>query len=113
MASAFAMIMAGGFSERLSVLTETRAEPAVPFGGKFRLIDFPLSNCVNSVLSPGVYVSPGAVVQDSVVMNDSWIGPGARPAKGVGHKKVVAGAGAANGPFVVNKPVLPRARPHP
>ncbi len=48
MASAFAMIMAGGFSEHLSVLTETRAEAAVPFGGKFRIIDFPLSNCVNS-----------------------------------------------------------------
>jgi ADP-glucose pyrophosphorylase len=43
--------MAGGSSEHLSVLTETRAEPAVPFGGKFRLIDFPLSNCVNS----GIY----------------------------------------------------------
>jgi glucose-1-phosphate adenylyltransferase len=42
------MIMAGGSSENLSVLTEVRAEPAVPFGGKFRLIDFPLSNCVNS-----------------------------------------------------------------
>jgi len=51
MANAFAMIMAGGSSEHLSVLTETRAEPAVPFGGKFRLIDFPLSNCVNS----GIY----------------------------------------------------------
>ncbi len=51
MASALAMIMAGGYSEQLSVLTETRAEAAVPFGGKFRLIDFPLSNCVNS----GIY----------------------------------------------------------
>ncbi len=48
MTRAFAMIMAGGASESLSVLTEVRSEPAVPFGGKFRLIDFPLSNCVNS-----------------------------------------------------------------
>lgn len=48
MAEAFALIMAGGSSESLSVLTEQRAEPAVHFGGKFRLIDFPLSNCVNS-----------------------------------------------------------------
>ncbi len=48
MTRAFAMIMAGGSSESLSVLTEVRSEPAVPFGGKFRLIDFPLSNCVNS-----------------------------------------------------------------
>lgn len=48
MTRAFAMIMAGGTSESLSVLTEVRSEPAVPFGGKFRLIDFPLSNCVNS-----------------------------------------------------------------
>lgn len=48
MTRAFAMIMAGGTSESLSALTEVRSEPAVPFGGKFRLIDFPLSNCVNS-----------------------------------------------------------------
>ncbi len=43
-----AMIMAGGESPALSVLTATRAEPAVPFAGKFRIIDFVLSNCVNS-----------------------------------------------------------------
>jgi len=43
-----AMIMAGGASESLSVLTAVRAEPAIPFGGKFRVIDFSLSNCVNS-----------------------------------------------------------------
>lgn len=44
------IIMAGGASEDLSVLTAVRAEPAIPFGGKFRIIDFPLSNCVNSGL---------------------------------------------------------------
>jgi glucose-1-phosphate adenylyltransferase len=43
-----AMIMAGGASEALSVLTAVRAEPSIPFGGKYRIIDFPLSNCVNS-----------------------------------------------------------------
>lgn len=48
MPRAFAMIMAGGGSPALSVLTEVRAESAVGFAGKFRLIDFPLSNCVNS-----------------------------------------------------------------
>lgn len=48
MARTIALIMAGGESKDLSVLTEIRSEPAVPFGGKFRLIDFPLSNCVNS-----------------------------------------------------------------
>ncbi|HIB68639.1 MAG TPA: glucose-1-phosphate adenylyltransferase subunit GlgD [Phycisphaerales bacterium] len=42
------MIMAGGPSPGLSVLTEVRAAPAIPFGGKYRLIDFALSNCVNS-----------------------------------------------------------------
>jgi len=48
MSSAFAMIMAGADNADLSVLTEIRSEPAVPFAGKFRLIDFSLSNCVNS-----------------------------------------------------------------
>jgi glucose-1-phosphate adenylyltransferase len=42
------MIMAGGAGERLQPLTRGRSKAAVPFGGKFRLIDFTLSNCVNS-----------------------------------------------------------------
>ncbi|BBL76410.1 glucose-1-phosphate adenylyltransferase [Methylomagnum ishizawai] len=43
-----ALILAGGRGSRLYKLTEWRAKPAVPFGGKFRIIDFPLSNCLNS-----------------------------------------------------------------
>jgi glucose-1-phosphate adenylyltransferase len=43
-----ALIMAGGRGGRLANLTDWRTKPAVPFGGKFRLIDFPLSNCINS-----------------------------------------------------------------
>lgn len=49
--SVLAMILAGGEGRGLGVLTMQRAEAAVPFGGKYRLIDFPLSNCVNS----GIY----------------------------------------------------------
>jgi len=45
---AIAMLLAGGQGSRLKVLTENTAKPAVPFGGKYRIIDFPLSNCVNS-----------------------------------------------------------------
>jgi glucose-1-phosphate adenylyltransferase len=43
-----ALILAGGEGERLSILSSIRAKPAVPFGGKYRIIDFTLSNCVNS-----------------------------------------------------------------
>ncbi|MFH1604529.1 MAG: glucose-1-phosphate adenylyltransferase [Pseudomonadota bacterium] len=45
---ALAIILAGGRGSRLAELTDWRAKPAVPFGGKFRIIDFTLSNCVNS-----------------------------------------------------------------
>jgi glucose-1-phosphate adenylyltransferase len=45
---ALAVVMAGGRGERLKALTEQRCKPATPFGGKFRIIDFVLSNCVNS-----------------------------------------------------------------
>jgi glucose-1-phosphate adenylyltransferase len=43
-----ALILAGGRGSRLMNMTDWRAKPAVPFGGKFRIIDFPLSNCINS-----------------------------------------------------------------
>ena len=44
----FAIVLAGGRGSRLHELTDWRSKPAVPFGGKFRIIDFTLSNCVNS-----------------------------------------------------------------
>ena len=46
--STVALVLAGGKGSRLKALTEWRAKPSVPFGGKFRIIDFPLSNCINS-----------------------------------------------------------------
>ena len=51
MKDTLAFVMAGGRGERLMPLTQDRTKPAVPFGGIYRLIDFTLSNCVNS----GIY----------------------------------------------------------
>ncbi|HEX5396260.1 MAG TPA: sugar phosphate nucleotidyltransferase, partial [Candidatus Limnocylindria bacterium] len=50
-ASVLTLILAGGEGERLSILSQVRAKPGVPFGGKYRIIDFALSNTVNSGLS--------------------------------------------------------------
>src|SRR5206468_10624233 len=50
MQNILAMVLAGGKGERLYPLTLHRAKPAVPFGGKYRIIDFTLSNCLNSGL---------------------------------------------------------------
>src|SRR5918997_1929197 len=47
----FTVILAGGEGSRLSILAEKRAKPAMPFAGKYRIIDFVLSNCANSGLS--------------------------------------------------------------
>src|SRR5437588_5338626 len=51
MSNVLALILAGGQGERLSLLSQKRAKPAVPFAGKYRIIDFALSNCVNSGIS--------------------------------------------------------------
>jgi glucose-1-phosphate adenylyltransferase len=51
------MVLAGGEGERLSILSSVRAKPAVPFGGKYRIIDFTLSNCVNSEINDVVVLT--------------------------------------------------------
>src|SRR5205823_125359 len=51
----------------------------------------------HSVLSPGVYVSPGAIVRDSIVMNDTWVGPGAVLDRVIVDKNVIVGAGVRLG----------------
>ena len=52
-----AMLLAGGQGSRLGVLTAKVAKPAVAFGGKYRIIDFPLSNCINSGMT-GIPAQP-------------------------------------------------------
>ncbi|MFA5394092.1 MAG: sugar phosphate nucleotidyltransferase, partial [Candidatus Ratteibacteria bacterium] len=50
MVKTLVFLLAGGKGERLYPLTKDRAKPAVPFGGNYRIVDFPLSNCINSGL---------------------------------------------------------------
>ncbi len=66
-----AMILAGGQGSRLGVLTKKLAKPAVPFGGKYRIIDFPLSNCYNSGID-----TVGVVTQYQPLALHSYIGIG-------------------------------------
>ncbi len=66
-----AMLLAGGQGSRLRVLTSRVAKPAVPFGGKYRIIDFPLSNCVNSGIT-----TVGVLTQYQPLELNSYIGSG-------------------------------------
>ncbi|MDO4484362.1 MAG: glucose-1-phosphate adenylyltransferase [Clostridia bacterium] len=67
-----AMLLAGGQGSRLGVLTKNVAKPAVPFGGKYRIIDFPLSNCTNSGID-----TVGVLTQYQPLELNSYIGSGA------------------------------------
>lgn len=66
-----AMLLAGGQGSRLYALTEKLAKPAVPFGGKYRIIDFPLSNCVNSGID-----TVGILTQYQPFVLNEYIGNG-------------------------------------
>lgn len=66
-----AMLLAGGQGSRLGVLTKNTAKPAVPFGGKYRIIDFPLSNCTNSGID-----TVGVLTQYKPLKLNSYIGIG-------------------------------------
>lgn len=66
-----AMILAGGQGSRLYSLTQKLAKPAVPFGGKYRIIDFPLSNCVNSGID-----TVGVLTQYQPLVLNEYIGNG-------------------------------------
>ncbi len=66
-----AMLLAGGQGSRLYTLTEKIAKPAVPFGGKYRIIDFTLSNCVNSGID-----TVGVLTQYQPLMLNEYIGSG-------------------------------------
>ena len=66
-----AMLLAGGQGSRLGVLTNKVAKPAVPFGGKYRIIDFPLSNCVNSGID-----TVGVLTQYQPLELNAYIGSG-------------------------------------
>ena len=67
-----AMLLAGGQGSRLGILTKNVAKPAVPYGGKYRIIDFPLSNCTNS----GIDVV-GVLTQYQPLELNAYIGSGA------------------------------------
>jgi glucose-1-phosphate adenylyltransferase len=66
-----AMLLAGGEGSRLGVLTKNRAKPAVPFGGKYRIIDFTLSNCINSGID-----TVGVLTQYQPLELNEYIGNG-------------------------------------
>lgn len=92
------------YDQKWVIHTRSEERPPAKMGPQSRVSQSMISNgCIvrgqveHSVLSPGVYVSPGAIVRNSVVMNDAWIGPGAVLDKVIVDKNVIIGAGAQVG----------------
>ena len=92
------------YTDNWPISTRSEERPPAKFGPQSQVVQSMVSNgcevhgvVKNSIFSPGVYVSPGAVVEDSILMNDSWIGPGARVERVIIDKEVIVGFGARVG----------------
>lgn len=92
------------YTDSWPIHTLSTEQPPVKLGPQAKVVSSMICNgsivrglVINSILSPGVQVSPGAVIKDSIIMNDAWIGPGARLEKVVVDKEVRVGAGAEIG----------------
>ncbi len=92
------------YTDNWPIFTRSEERPPAKFGPQAQVVQSMVSNgcevhglVTNSILSPGVYISPGAVVRDSVIMNDSWVGPGAFVERVIIDKQVIIGFGAQVG----------------
>ena len=86
------MLLAGGQGSRLGVLTKNVAKPAVPYGGKYRIIDFPLSNCTNSGID-----TVGVLTQYQPLELNAYIGSGAAVGSGLDQRRRVRAAALSDG----------------
>ena len=86
-----AMLLAGGQGSRLYALTKKLAKPAVPFGGKYRIIDFPLSNCINSGID-----TVGILTQYQPLVLNEYIGNGQADVCSPEYSGVPAGKAGEN-----------------
>jgi glucose-1-phosphate adenylyltransferase len=93
------------------IRTRDQERPPVKIGPQGQVVNSLISNgCVirgtveHSVLSPGVYVSPGAVVREAVILNETWIGPGALVDTAIIDADVIVGPGAKIGQGDENTP---------
>ena len=92
------------YTDHWPIHTRSEERPAAKLGPQSTVVSSMVSNgCVvrgsvqNSMLSPGVYVGPGAVVKNSIIMNDTWIGAGAQLDKVIADKQVRIGTGSVIG----------------
>ena len=92
------------YTDNWPIYTRSAERPPAKFGPQAQVVQSMVSNgcevhgiVTNSILSPGVYISPGAVVRDSIIMNDSWVGSSALVERTIIDKQVIVGFSAQVG----------------